>query len=98
MDDELEAKDAEKHEEAKQLVVAGIQGPMFFMSTLSATDTPPATPRNGVAPHPMRFGIPAFSYEVWCKWMKTGRYHMLARRCHLLAPHVCLFDAHACLS
>jgi hypothetical protein len=61
MDDELEAKSAEKREEAKQLVLAGIQGPVSFLSSLSATQT---TPRNGIALHPMRFSIPDFSNEI----------------------------------
>jgi hypothetical protein len=65
MDDELEAKGAEKREEAKQLVLAGIQGPVSFLSSLSANATPQTTPCNRIAPHPMRFGMPAFSNELF---------------------------------
>jgi hypothetical protein len=33
-----------------------------------------------------------YIYKVWCKWIKTGRYDMLARRYHKLAPHVNLLS------
>lgn len=60
MDDELEAKSAEKREEAKQLVVAGIQGPMSLLASLSPTADTPTTPCNGIPQHLMRFDMPSF--------------------------------------